>query len=98
MAPNEAEDDKNALDVKLQLVMQAKRDRKYPPLSKGDSVKIYQKKSRGEEKKEIVPVWQEKVYKVKEIEWDDGKEYFELDPRPQGLKAKYLRHELLKVS
>ena len=45
-----------------------------------------------------MPVWQEKVYKVKEIEWDDGKEYFELDPRPQGLKLKYLRHELLKVS
>jgi hypothetical protein len=98
MSPNEAQDDRNALDVKLQLVMQAKRDRKYPPLHEGDQVKIYQKKSRGEEKKEIVPVWQGKIYTVKQIEWDDGKEYFELDPRPQGLKAKYLRHELMKVS
>ena len=98
MTPNEAQEDKNALDVKLSLVMQAKRDRRYPPLGKGDRVKIYQKKTRGEEQKEIVPVWQEKVYTVKDIEWDNGHDYYELDPKPVGLKAKYLRHELLKVS
>ena len=45
-----------------------------------------------------MPVWQGKVYTVKEVEWEDGKEYFTLDPHPQGLKAKYLRHELLKVN
>ena len=83
--------------MKLQLVMQAKRDRSYPPRGEGDEVKIYQKKARGEEKKEIVPVWSQPTFKVKAVTWEDGKEYFELEPRPVGLKAKYLRHELLKV-
>ena len=57
LSPNEGHEDKNALDVKLNLVMQAKRNRSYPPLSKGDEVKIHQKKTRGEETKEIVPLW-----------------------------------------
>lgn len=97
VSPEEGHKDENALEVKLNPVMQAKRDRSYPPLSKGDKVKIYQKKTRGEEKKEIAPVWSQPTFKVKEITWDDGKEYFELEPRPVGLKAVYLRHELLKV-
>jgi len=45
-----------------------------------------------------VPVWQGKTYTIKNIEWDDRHEYFVLDPRPVGLKERYLGHELLKVS
>jgi hypothetical protein len=44
LTPNEGHDDRNALAVKLGWVMQAKRDRKYPHVSEGDKVKIYQKK------------------------------------------------------
>ena len=84
--------------MKLNLAMQAKRDRKYPPISDGDKVKIFQKKTRGEEQKEIVPNWSANVYTVKEIEHRAGGELYVLDPRPTGLKAKYMRHELLKVS
>ena len=69
----------------------------YPPLREGDEVKIYQKKTRGEEQKEVVPVWQEKKYKVRGIIWDDGHEYYELEPQSVGLKKLFLRHELLKV-
>ena len=44
-----------------------------------------------------MPVWSQPTFRVKAVTWEDGKEYFELEPRPVGLKAKYLRHELLKV-
>ena len=71
---------------------------KYPPISEGDQVKIFQKKTRGEEQKEIVPNWSPNVYTVKEIEHRAGGQLYVLDPRPAGLKAKYMRHELLKVS
>ena len=97
LSPDEGHKDENALDVKLNLVMQAKRDRNYPPLEEGDRVKIYQKKTRGEEKKEIVPVWSPDTFRVKEVTREGNHEYYELDPKPVGLKAKYLRHELLKV-
>jgi len=35
MSPNEAEEDKHALDVKLNLLMQAKRACRYPRLRRG---------------------------------------------------------------
>ena len=63
----------------------------------GDKVKIYQKKSRGEEKKEIVPVWSTTVFTIKDITVDNDHEYYELNPQPVGLKKMWLRHELLKV-
>ena len=97
VTPDEAHDDKNALEVKLGIVMAAKRDRKYPPMSVGDKVKIYQKKSRGEEKNEIVPVWSTTVFTIKDITMDNDHEYYELNPQPVGLKKMWLRHELLKV-
>jgi hypothetical protein len=46
----------------------------------------------------VVPVWQDTKYKIKEITHEDGKEFYELDPRPKGLKAIYMRRELLNVS
>ena len=38
--PNEGHEDKNALEVKLNLVMQAKHNRKYPEIHTGYTVKI----------------------------------------------------------
>ena len=86
------------MDVKLNLVMQAKHDRKYPPLEEGDKVKIFQKKTRGEEKKEVVPHWSPNTYTVIEIQHTKTGQLYKLDPPPVGLKDKYMRHELLKVS
>ena len=60
--------------------MPAKRDRTCPPLSVDDKVHIYQNKSRGEYKKEIVPVWQETTCKIKVIVWKDGHEYYTITP------------------
>jgi hypothetical protein len=77
--------------------MQAKRDKRYPELEEADKVKIYQKKTRGAEKKEVTSVWSEPQYTVKKIEFDDNHTHYELDPKPVGLKPKYMRHELLKV-
>jgi hypothetical protein len=98
LSPNEGHEDKNALDVKLNLVMAAKRNRTYPELREGDQVKIHQKKTRGQENKEVVPVWSPGTFTVKEIKQEGSHTYYVLDPRPKGLKAEYLRHELLLVS
>ena len=98
LSPNEGHQDKNALDVKLNLVMAAKRNRTYPELREGDQVKIHQKKTRGQENKEVVPVWSPGTFTVKEIKQEGNHTYYVLDPRPKGLKAEYLRHAFLLVS
>jgi hypothetical protein len=95
LSPNESSKDENSLETKLNIVMQAKRDRKYPPLTEGDRVKLYQKKSRHD--KETVPVWSEAVFTVDEVDYFEGHEEYKLEPQPKGLKTWYLRHELLKV-
>jgi hypothetical protein len=43
VSPNEAMNDKNAMEVKANIVLQSKHMRKYPPLKVGDMVKVYQK-------------------------------------------------------
>ena len=96
VVPEEAHKDENSLEVKLGLVMQAKRDRKYPPLSEGDKVKVYTKK--GIHAKETVSVWSDATYAVGDIVWDDGTERYGLVPRPVGLKQWYFRHELKKMA
>ena len=97
LSPNEGHQDKNALDVKLNLVMQAKHNRKYPEIREGDKVKIHQKKTRGAENKEVVPVWSPATFTVKQIKVEGNHTYYVMDPKPVGLKAEYLRHELLLV-
>ena len=45
LSPDEGHKDENVLEAKLYLAMEAKRNRSSPPLSEGDKVKIYQKKT-----------------------------------------------------
>ena len=45
----------------------------------------------------MVPVWSPATFAVKEIKFINAHELYVLDPKPVGLKAEYLRHELLKV-
>ena len=43
MSPNQAQDDKNAMSVKANKVLQSKHMRRYPPLHVGDKVRVYKK-------------------------------------------------------
>ena len=65
MTPVQAMKKENELKVKVNLELNAKRNRKYPEVSVGDKVRIYTKK--GSFDKERVPVWSKSIHEVKEI-------------------------------
>ena len=95
MTPKEAHDDKNHMDVRVNLTRREKNTRKYPEINVNDKVKVFQK-GRGNytDRKEYVSKWTTQTYKVKEIKYDStGNKNFILD----GLNKPYLRHEILKV-
>ena len=91
MTPNEAEKKQNHPEVLANLYLKAKRDRKYPALFVGDTVKVYRKRKKGE--KEITSVWSENNYTIESIEKFQGQNFYNLF---QGVRP-YSRHELLKV-
>ena len=89
--PLEAKKKKNEFEVKLNISLQAKRNRTYPEIEVGDSVKIMRKK--GISEKERTSHWVRTPQKVKRIDKKLGQNYYYLDDDNRG----YLRHELLKV-
>ena len=89
--PLEAKKKKNEFEVKLNISLQAKRNRTYPEIEVGDSVKIMRKK--GISEKERTSHWVRTPQKVKRIDKKLGQNYYYLDDDNKG----YLRHELLKV-
>ena len=89
--PNEARDTKNELNVKLNMLMHQKHNRRYPILEIGSKVKIYRKKRTGE--KSHTSYWSENAYEVEKISYSLGQPFFKL----QGLDRNYMRSELLKV-
>ena len=64
--PNEARENKNKLDVKLNMEMQAIRKRKYPEVAINDTVRILQKKDKFD--KERVPTWSKSTHTVERID------------------------------
>ena len=95
MTPKEAHDDKNHMDVRVNLTRREKNTRKYPEVNVNDRVKIYQK-GRGNytDRKETTSKWSKEVYKITSIDYDTtGNKNFKLE----GLNKPYLRHEILKV-
>ena len=93
MAPKEAHDDKNHMDVRVNLTRKEKNTRKYPELNVNDRVKIYLK-GRGNYtvRKETTSKWSQEIYKIKEIKYDKtGNKTFLLD----GIDNRpYLRPEI----
>ena len=90
MSPNEAKESKNHVKVFLNITEKAKYNRKYPPLKKGDNVRVFVKKTaitKGHD-----PRFSRAVHKVLFIS-ADGKRYL-LD---NNTKKLYSRHELRKV-
>ena len=65
MTPNRAHDLKNALEVKSNLILKEKHNRKYPNINKGDYVKVFDKgKGNYVSRKETRSQWSERKYKV----------------------------------
>ena len=90
MSPNEAKESKNHVKVFLNINEKAKYNRKYPPLKKGDNVRVYVTKTVLTEGHD--PRFSREVYKVMFVS-ADGKRFL-LD---NNTKKLYSRHELRKV-
>ena len=95
MKPKDAHDDKNHMDVMVNMTRREKNTRKYPEVKVNDMVKVFEKKKGNyTERKEYNSKWSNQSYKIVKIEYDDvGNRTFKLE----GLNKPYLRHEILKV-
>jgi hypothetical protein len=91
MTPADAMIDTNQLDVKANMELRAKHNRKYPPLNVDDSVKILRQKKVNE--KERQSFWSPATHKVASISEQLGQEYYKV----VGIDRDYIRGELLKV-
>jgi hypothetical protein len=89
--PDEARKDTHQADVKANLEIRALKNRKYPSLSVGDSVKIMRKKKINE--KERNSNWSSQSYKVLSMAESFGQTYYKVE----GQDRDYTRAEVLKV-
>ena len=90
MTPHDATESTNEVDVKANLELRAKRNRIYPPLAIGDSVKIRRKRKPNEKERQIA--WSPDTYKVVSISEQFGQKYYKVDAYRD-----YLRVDLLKI-
>ena len=89
--PNDARKKDNEFKSRLNISMQAKRDRLYPELNVGDKVKIKRKKAITE--KERTSHFLKGEYVVENISQKLGQKYYKMTDYPRPL----LRNELVKV-
>ena len=89
--PLEATKKGNEFKSKLNVSIQAKRQRTYPELEVGDKVKILRKKAITE--KERTSHFLRGNFTVKKISTKMGQKYYDLE----GFERPLMRHELLKV-
>jgi len=91
--PDDAINDKHALEIKIKLEMNANKKRLYPTISVGDKVKIFRKPGKYGEAKESKSRWTDETYNVISINDDFNKTY-----KLEGKTKAYLRHELLLIT
>ena len=91
MTPKDARMKKNELNVKMNITLQAKSNRKYPAVEVLDKVKLMRKKAITE--KERTSNYLKEIFKVEKIEKRLGQKYYYLEGRSRPV----LRHEILKV-
>lgn len=89
--PFEATKPSNKIDVKINLLMKVKHQRKYPELEIGDKVKVYKKRERYS--KERISVWEQNTHTIEEISYFRGQPFYKVS----GKTHQYSRSELLKV-
>ena len=93
MTPKNASRESNAVDVKAHLELKAIKNRKYPEVSIGDTVKIRRKRKTGE--KERFAPWGEMYHKVIDIKTELGQKVYTVDQDTRG--RSYTRGEILKM-
>lgn len=95
LTPKEAHNDKNHLNVSVNLKARESNRRKYPKINVNDKVKYFDKKKGNyTDRKETNPKWSNQSYRVSEIKYDmTGNKTYKLE----GLPKPYLRHEILLV-
>ena len=91
MIPKDARMKKNELDVKMNILLQAKSNRKYPAVEVSDKMKLMRKKAITE--KERTNNYLKEIFKIEKLEKRLGQNYFHLEGRNRPV----LRHEILKV-
>ena len=96
MTPAEGRMKKNESIVKAHLQLNAKHNRKYPALKKGNKVKVFRKKSK-KELKERFSNWAPRIWTVADIKEEKGQELYFLEDQGVSAPKTYLRFELLKV-
>ena len=79
------------MNVKLNMSMNAKRNRIYPEVSEGDRVKIFRKKGVGE--KERISTRSQNIYTIQRTEKKLSQSYYYVE----GMDRPYLRFEILKA-
>jgi hypothetical protein len=89
MTPEEATKATNTIDVKNNLELRAKHNRKYPPLSVGDAVHILRKKKVNE--KERTSNFDTKYHVVSAVTEQFGQKYYTVEGR------QYIRGEVFKI-
>jgi uncharacterized protein (UPF0305 family) len=89
MTPAEATKPRNTIDVKNNLELRAKHNRKYPPLSVGDTVHILRKKKVNE--KERTSNFDDKYHLVSAVTEQFGQKYYTVEGR------QYIRGEVFKI-
>ena len=93
--PNNAHNVDNVIQVRTNLILKEKHNRKYPNISEGEYVKIFDKgKGNDVSRKETKSQWSERKYKVILVGRDMmNNRYYKLE----GMSKIYNRHELLLV-
>jgi hypothetical protein len=95
MTPENAAIPENRFQVKVNLELSRKSQRKYPELHEGDRVRKYEKKK--SYAKERHSVWSKDIYTISKEEQSFGQTLYKIAPKPKKEKEWFMRHELLKV-
>jgi hypothetical protein len=90
--PNTARLAKHRTEIKMRMLLNAKRNRKYPNISVDDKVRVYRKKSLMD--KERVPVWSKVLHTVEKIIEEDGQKLYKVS----GYDKAFVRSEILLVN
>ena len=91
--PNDAINDKHALEIRNKLEMNANKKRLYPTISVGDKVEIFKQPGNYGEAKESKSRWTDESYNVIDVNEGFSKTY-----KLENKAKASLRHELLLIT
>ena len=95
LTPSQAKLSRNEALVKGGLEVKRITTRKYPPVSVGDTVKVFQKKDKLD--KERVSTWRNENYKIERIDESHGQKFYVVNPKVPQWNRPLVRSEILFV-